>query len=549
MGSGMAGRLNNKLNETTTSYNNLKTSTGMSYKNSSINGLYESAQAQVQATTDKVERTTSSSSSGGAKTAQTIAIALSALTALAPVAATLITGAKGSSKAAAGTNVDANLQAFQADASKSNRKTLEKDLAALRTQRDAIQQTVKAKEDEIARLDAERKQDATDSSVTKAKQDRIAEIDAEITGSDKTKGYGKALADVEAKGAEISTVDAQVKDIESKNTETVKARDDAQTAKEKAEAESADYATKISAAEGELPGLKSNLSSLKNQLKTAKKEDGKKVTVTTADGQTVQQKKDNSAQISKLTKDVETAKAKVEAKEKEIKKLKEGEDGKGGKKAQDDIVKAKTKEIEDYNKSMSDGTTNVKELLAKKETLTAEKQSLQETADAEKAKLAEEKTTLQAELAKGVDKSNEEKMKALQTEVDKIKSDQLKPLEDKIASVEKSLGISATTAIEVADDDGKVDGNPQAQTQTVQVGKVGADGVPESIRKPDETDVDNDTSLEALNLWDKVDIPQQPKNGEKRTVDGKEYVFENNVWKDKDGKEYKPNMWDGSPIV
>lgn len=550
MGSGMAGRLNNKLNEATTSYNNLKTSTGMSYKNSSISGLYESAQAQVKETTDEVERTTSSSSSGGAKTAQTIAIALSALTALAPVAATLITGAKGSSKAAAGTNVDANLQAFQADASKSNRKTLEKDLAALRTQRDAIQQTVKAKEDEIARLDAERKQDATDSSVTKAKQDRIAEIDAEITGSDKTKGYGKALADVEAKGAEISTVDAQVKDIESKNTETVKARDDAQTAKEKAEAESADYATKISAAEGELPGLKSNLSSLENQLKTAKKEDGKKVTVTTADGQTVQQKKDNSAQISKLTKDVETAKAKVEAKEQEIKELKKGKDGKGGKKAQDDIVKAKTKEIEDYNKSMSDGTTNVKELLAKKETLTAEKQSLQETADAEKAKLTEERATLQAELAKGVDKSNEEKMKALQTEVDKIKSDQLKPLEDKIASVEKSLGISATTAIESADDDDKVDGgNPQAQTQAGQVGKVGADVVPESIRKPDETDVDNDTSLETLNLWDKVDIPQQPKNGEKRTVDGKEYVFENNVWKDKDGKEYKPNMWDGSPIV
>ena len=551
MGSGMEGRLNNKLNEATTSYTNLKTSTGMSYKNSSINGLYESAKAQVQETNDEVERTTSSSS-GGAKTAQTIAIALSALTALAPVAATLISGAKGSSKPAAGTNVDANLKAFQADASKSNRKTLEKDLAALRTQRDAIQQTVKAKEDEIARLDAERKQDATDSSVTKSKQDRISAIDKELTGADKTQGYGKAMADVEAKDAEISTVDAQVKDIESKNTETVKSRDDAQTAKEKAEAESADYATKISAAEGELPGLKSNLSSYENQLKTAKKEDGKKVTVTTADGQTVQQKKDNSAQINKLTKDVETAKAKVEAKEQEIKELKEGKDGKGGKKAQDDIVKAKTKEIEDYNKSMTDGTTNVKELLAKKETLTAEKQSLQETADAEKAKLTEEKATLQAELAKGVDKSNEEKMKALQTEVDKIKTEQLKPLEDKIASVEKSLGISATTAIESADDDDKVDGgNPQAQAQTQagQVGKVGADGVLESIRKPDETDVDNDTSVASMDFWAKQDIPQQPKNGEKRTVDGKEYVFENNIWKDKDGKEYKPNMWDGSPIV
>ena len=49
--------------------------------------------------------------------------------------------------------------------------------------------------------------------------------------------------------------------------------------------------------------------------------------------------------------------------------------------------------------------------------------------------------------------------------------------------------------------------------------------------------------------WEKQDIPQQPENGEKRTVNGKEYVFENNVWKDKDGKEYRPNMWDGSPIV
>ena len=196
---------------------------------------------------------------------------------------------------------------------------------------------------------------------------------------------------------------------------------------------------------------------------------------------------------------------------------------------------------------MTDGKTNVKDLLAKKETLTAEKQALQDIASTEKDKLINKKAELEAALAKGVDKSNEEKMQALQTEVDKIKNEQLKPLEDKIATVEKSLGIATATPTESADNDGKVDGNPQTKTQTVQLGKVGADGVPEYLRKPDN--VDNDTSVESMIQWEKQDIPQQPENGEKRTVNGKEYVFENNAWKDQDGKKYMPNMWDGNPIV
>lgn len=103
MGSGMAGRLNNKLNEATTSYNNLKTSTGMSYKNSSINGLYESAQAQVQATTDSVDRLAgdSSTSTKGSKLAMALSIAAAAL----PLATTVFAMIKSSSssKAAAGT--------------------------------------------------------------------------------------------------------------------------------------------------------------------------------------------------------------------------------------------------------------------------------------------------------------------------------------------------------------------------------------------------------------------------------------------------------------
>lgn len=540
MGSGMEGRLNNKLNEATAAYSNLKTSTGISYKNSSISGLYESAKAQVEETTDEVERTTSSSSSG-AKTAQTIAIALSALTALAPVAATLLSRTKDSSKVAAGTNVDANLKAFQTDASKSNRKTLEKDLAALRTQRDNLQATIDSKKNEIQTLTDKKAAEQKDGSETANVKAEIAQIDADLKGDDKTKGYGKAMADVAAKDTEITDVTKQISDIESKNTETVKARDEAQTAKENAESASAEYATKISTAEGELPGLKSNLSSIESQLKTAKKEDGKKITVTTADGQAVQQKKDNSVEINKLTKEVETAKAKVEAKEQEIKELKEGKDGKGGKKAQDNIVKDKTKEIEGFNKSMTDGDTNVKDLLAKKETLSAEKTVLQETADAEKAKLTTRKQELQNALKAGVANDIQAKIEVLTAEVKEIEDKQLTPLSTKIASVEKTLGITKATS---TDDVDKVDGGSKAVAGKTQATD---DGVPDSIRKTAETDFDNDTSVESMNLWAKQDIPGQPKNGEKTTIDGKEYTYQNGEWSDEDGNKYR-DQW-GKPVL
>ena len=531
MGSGMEGRLNNKLNETTTSYNNLKASTNISYKNSSISGLYESAKAQVQETTDEVERTTSSSSTSTGKAAQTIAVALSAITALAPVATTIISSLKnGSSKDAAGTNVDANLKAFQADASNSNRKTLEKDLAALRTQRDYLQATVDSKNAEIKTLTDKIASEKENGSETKSVKAEIAQIDEELTGADKTKGYGKAMADVEAKDAEITTVTTQISDIESKNTETVTARDNAQKAKEDAETKSADYVTKISTAEGELPGLKSDLSSIEAQLKTAKSEDGKKITVTTADGQSVQQKKDNSAEINKLTEKVEAAKAKVEAKEKEIKELKES------KKAQDDIVEAKTKEIEGYNKSMTDGDTNVKDLLAKKETLTTEKTALQETADAEKSKLTTRRQELQNSLTAGVVNDLQAKVTALTAEVKDIEDKQLAPLNTKIASVEKALGVTKTTD---TDADKVVEGSSSGK------GTVSEEEIPETIRRPSETDVDNDTSVASMDFWAKQDI--SPKNGEKTKVDGKEYTFQNGVWKDDKGNEYR-DQW-GKPAI
>ena len=109
----MTSRYDLKLNQSNESYSNFKATTGLSYKETSINGLYKSAKTTVQETTDEVERSTTSTSTKSAKTAQTIAMSLAALTALAPVATTII-GSKGT-KVAAGTNVDANLKAFQED--------------------------------------------------------------------------------------------------------------------------------------------------------------------------------------------------------------------------------------------------------------------------------------------------------------------------------------------------------------------------------------------------------------------------------------------------
>lgn len=124
-------------------------------------------------------------------------MSLAALTALAPVATTII-GSKGT-KVAAGTNVDANLKAFQEDGSKSNRKTLEKDLVALRSQRDQLESSIEAKNNQIAELDSKMKSESTDGKIKADTQQQIADIDKELSGADKTQGYGKTLADIEAK--------------------------------------------------------------------------------------------------------------------------------------------------------------------------------------------------------------------------------------------------------------------------------------------------------------------------------------------------------------
>lgn len=418
----MTSRYDLKLNQSNESYSNFKATTGLSYKETSINGLYKSAKTTVQETADEVERSTTSTSTKSAKTAQTIAMSLAALTALAPVATTII-GSKGT-KVAAGTNVDANLKAFQEDGSKSNRKTLEKDLVALRSQRDQLESSIEAKNNQIAELDSKMKSESADGKIKADTQQQIADIDQELSGADKAQGYGKTLADIEAKQGEISGVDTNIKTIEGKNAETVKNRETAQAEKDTASKESAKFATEISNGESKLPGLKSTLSTAEGNLKAAKKTD--------------KEGKVDSAKVSEWQNKVNNAKTELENKEKEISKAKEN------KKAQDKIVKTKTKEIDGYNKSMTDGKTNVKELLTKKEQLTAEEKALQDSASSQKETLVNKKAELQKILDKGVVNDLAEQKQALEAEIKDIKDNQLKALDEKIATVEKSLDVKSS---------------------------------------------------------------------------------------------------------
>lgn len=450
----MTSRYDLKLNQSNESYSNFKATTGLSYKETSINGLYKSAKTTVQETTDEVERSTTSTSTKSAKTAQTIAISLAALTALAPVATTII-GSKGT-KVAAGTNVDANLKAFQEDGSKSNRKTLEKDLVALRSQRDQLESSIEAKNNQIAELDSKMKSELADCKIKGDTQQQIADIDRELSGADKTQGYGKTLADIEAKKGEISGVDTNIKTIEDKNKETVKNRETAQAEKDTASKESAKFATEISNGESKLPGLKSTLSTAEGNLKVAKKPD--------------KEGKVDSAKVSEWQNKVNNAKTELENKEKEISKAKEN------KKAQDKIVKTKTKEIDGYNKSMTGGKTNVKELLTKKEQLTAEEKALQDSASSQKETLENKKAELQKILDKGVVNDLAEQKQALEAEIKDIKDNQLKALDEKIATVEKSLDVKSSKSTTKTNADVKTENKSSAPPA-------------DNVKKEDENDM------------------------------------------------------------
>lgn len=450
----MTSRYDLKLNQSNESYSNFKATTGLSYKETSINGLYKSAKTTVQETTDEVERSTTSTSTKSAKTAQTIAMSLAALTALAPVATTII-GSKGT-KVAAGTNVDANLKAFQEDGSKSNRKTLEKDLVALRSQRDQLESSIEAKNNQIAELDSKMKSESTDGKIKADTQQQIADIDRELSGADKAQGYGKTLADIEAKKGEISGVDTNIKTIEDKNKETVKNRETAQAEKDTASKESAKFATEISNGESKLPGLKSTLSTAEGNLKAAKKTD--------------KEGKVDSAKVSEWQNKVNNAKTELENKEKEIAKAKEN------KKAQDKIVKTKTKEIDGYNKSMTDDKTNVKELLTKKEQLTAEEKALQDSASSQNETLVNKKAELQKILDKGVVNDLAEQKQALEAEIKDIKDNQLKALDEKIATVEKSLDVKSSKSTAKTNADVKTENKSSAPPA-------------DNVKKEDENDM------------------------------------------------------------
>lgn len=450
----MTSRYDLKLNQSNESYSNFKATTGLSYKETSINGLYKSAKTTVQETTDEVERSTTSTSTKSAKTAQTIAMSLAALTALAPVATTII-GSKGT-KVAAGTNVDANLKAFQEDGSKSNRKTLEKDLVALRSQRDQLESSIEAKNNQIAELDSKMKSESENGKIKADTQQQIDDIDEELSGADKTQGYGKTLADIEAKKGEISGVDTNIKTIEDKNKETVKNRETAQAEKDTASKESEKFATEISKGESKLPGLKSTLSTAEGNLKAAKKTD--------------KEGKVDSAKVSEWQNKVNNAKTELENKEKEISKAKEN------KKAQDKIVKTKTKEIDGYNKSMTDEKTNVKELLTKKEQLTAEEKALQDSASSQRETLENKRAELQKILDKGVVNDLTEQKQALEAEIKDIKDNQLKALDEKIATVEKSLDVKSSKSTAKTNADVKTEDKSSAPPA-------------DNVKKEDENDM------------------------------------------------------------
>lgn len=541
----MTSRYDLKLNQSNESYSNFKATTGLSYKETSINGLYKSAKTTVQETTDEVERSTTSTSTKSAKTAQTIAMSLAALTALAPVATTII-GSKGT-KVAAGTNVDANLKAFQEDGSKSNRKTLEKDLVALRSQRDQLESSIEAKNNQIAELDSKMKSETTDGKIKADTQQQIADIDRELSGADKTQGYGKTKADIEAKQGEISGVDTKIKTLEGNNEKTVKNRETAQAEKDTASKESAKFATEISNGESKLPGLKSTLSTAEGNLKAAKKTD--------------KEGKVDSAKVSEWQNKVNNAKTELENKEKEISKAKEN------KKAQDKIVKTKTKEIDGYNKSMTDGKTNVKELLTKKEQLTAEEKALQDSASSQKETLVNKKAELQKILDKGVVNDLAEQKQALEAEIKDIKDNQLKALDEKIATVEKSLDVKSSKSndmsAEYLDGENKklskaVDkgndktGNPAATNKN---GTVDAkvDDAGNNDKKPDPlaefnarakaaTDAQNER-IKNANAQTKADRLATWRDGKKVdvSIDGNNYVSTLSTSNDGKTKAYEIN--------
>lgn len=530
----MTSRYDLKLNQSNESYSNFKATTGLSYKETSINGLYKSAKTTVQETTDEVERSTTSTSTKSAKTAQTIAISLAALTALAPVATTII-GSKGT-KVAAGTNVDANLKAFQEDGSKSNRKTLEKDLVALRSQRDQLESSIEAKNNQIAELDSKMKSELADGKIKGDTQQQIADIDRELSGADKTQGYGKTLADIEAKKGEISGVDTNIKTIEDKNKETVKNRETAQAEKDTASKESAKFATEISNGESKLPGLKSTLSTAEGNLKAAKKTD--------------KEGKVDSAKVSEWQNKVNNAKTELENKEKEISKAKEN------KKAQDKIVKTKTKEIDGYNKSMTGGKTNVKELLTKKEQLTAEEKALQDSASSQKETLLNKKADLQKILDKGVVNDLTEQKQALEAEIKDIKDNQLKALDEKIATVEKSLDVKSSKSNDMSaeylygenkklskavDKGNDKTGNPAA-TNKNGTGDAKVDDAGNNDKKTDPLAEFNER-IKNANAQIKADRLATWKDGQKVdvSIDGNNYVSTLSTSNDGKTKAYEIN--------
>lgn len=367
MGSGMEGRLSNKLTESTNAYNKVKSSTNLSYKNSSIDGLYESAQAQVKETADEVDRTVGdTSSSGSGKTAQIIATSLAALTTLAPVATTIISSTKGSKSAQTVDNATALTTALtnytDVKGSDKNRKALGK---AIDGAKNEMQSLVEKRSNLVAQKTEKENQlklDSKDGANATLDKLKTALSDLEKSKTDenaKVASYESQITVIEEFIAGKAQEQAQ---ITNEKGEKVAAKVEVEKLSDKEKSQLADLGVKIQENQDEA-------TQIKTELNNAKNEKSQKLEPALA-----------NATAEKNTADtaVKGTKTSIESCDREIDRL----EGLAKKPAKDSSGKVIAKDSKEQYKSQIDAKKNEKSKL--KDKLKEDEKTLKEKEKAEK---------------------------------------------------------------------------------------------------------------------------------------------------------------------
>lgn len=588
MGSGMEGRLSNKLTESTNAYNKVKSSTNLSYKNSSIDGLYESAQAQVKETADEVDRTVGdTSSSGSGKTAQIIATSLAALTALAPVATTIISSTKGSKSAQTVDNATALTTALtnytDVKGSDKNRKALGK---AIDGAKNEMQSLVEKRSNLVAQKTE--------------KENQLKEEGAQATFKNLEAAQKALVKSRDDENAKVASYESQITVIE--KFIAGKAQEQAQITNEKGEKEAAkveveklsdkeksqlaDLGVKIQENQDEATQIKTELKKdeeAKNDLETAlAKATAEKNTADTAvkgtktsiescdreidklEGLAKKPAKDSSGKV--IAKDSkEQYKSQIDAKKNEKSKLKDKlkEDEKTLKEKEKAEKDAKTKLEQNANKIAileNKITLNGKSLAELRQAKSASEEKVKDfdvkinDAKAQVDKQDELLRDLNGTIAEKTDekKQNEAGKAEAQDNASKA-GDAEKEVKTAKKTYKSELGIKYSKEIAELDTQIKdIDKRYSELDALVKKGNTAIYGNEEGTiteiptsKKADTTakSNDNDTSLSAISDWSHADI--LPKNGTKKTIDDKSYTFQNGKWTDKDGNEYK-DLW-GKP--